>query len=103
PAILLADIATDSFQFKSDSRDGVTTSPEMLPREVALSALQAGDGNRALALEKTDDRGDSELWWNLDHHMDVVGHQMSFDDPTLFLPRQLVKDVFELAANLPIE
>src|SRR5438128_2110970 len=86
PTVLVADVAAHFFFFKTNGRDRIATSPEMLAREVAFFALHAGNGNRALALEKTDDRRDRQFRRDLHHHMDVIGHQMPFEDPTFFLP-----------------
>jgi hypothetical protein len=101
--LLLADVTADCFFLKTDGRASRSAGPEMLTREVALSALQPGHRDCALALEKTDDGRDRIFRRDLHHHRDVVGDQMSFNDSTLFLPCQFVKDQLQLRAQFPIE
>src|SRR5437870_9573505 len=98
---LLADVCSDLLQFEPDGRYCVTTSPEMLAREVAFLAVQASDGNRALPFEKSNHRCHWVLGGNGDAHMHMVRHQMALDNLTFLLPGQRVEDPTQLPACLP--
>jgi len=49
---LFADGLADLLQLETDGGHGVTTSPEILPREAPLLAAPSGYGDSALPLEK---------------------------------------------------
>jgi len=56
--------------------------------------------NRTLSLDVPDHFRNRVLWWNLDQHMDVIGHQMPFHDPTVLLSRQLMHDISQILTDL---
>jgi hypothetical protein len=58
---LFADVLADLLQLEPDGGHGLTTGPEMLPREVPLLAAPSGYGDSALPFEKTDHRSHREL------------------------------------------
>ena len=97
---LFADVLADLLQFEPDRGHGVTTDPEMFPGEVSLLAAQAGYGDGALPFQKPDYRSHRVLGGNRDTHMDVVRHQMSIQNPALFLPGQSVEDFSQVSARL---
>jgi hypothetical protein len=53
---LFADVLADLFQLEPDGGHGISTSPEMLAREVPLLAAQSGYGDGALPFQKPDPR-----------------------------------------------
>ncbi len=81
---------------------GSTANKEMLAREVALTSCELPRyRNRSLALEEADHRSHHVLRRNRDADVNLVWHQVSFDDRAFFLPRQFVKDVAQVFANIP--
>ena len=97
---LFADVLADLLQLEPDRGHGVTTGPEMLPREVSLLAAQSGYGDSALPFEKPDHRGHRVLRGNRYTHMHVIRHQMSIQNLALFLPGQSVEDFSQVPARL---
>jgi len=89
---LFADVLADLLQLEPDRGHGVTTRPEMLPREVSLLAAPPGYGDSALPFAKPDHRGHWVLGGNRDAHVHVIRHQMSIQNLALFLPGQSVED-----------
>ena len=54
---LVSDVGPNLLQLKANGRDGITTSPEVLAREVAVATAKlTGNGDRTLSLDETDDR-----------------------------------------------
>ena len=97
---LFADVLADLLQLEPDGGHGVTTGPEMLPREVPLLAAQSGYGDSALPFEKPDHRSHRVLGGNRDTHMHVIRHQMAIQNLALFLPGQSVEDFSQLPTRL---
>ena len=97
---LFADVFADLLQLEPDGGHGVTTGPEMLPREVSLLAAQSGYGDSALPFQKPDHRGHRVLGGNRDAHMHVIRHQMAIQNLALFLPGQRVEDFSQVSARL---
>src|SRR5262245_56470748 len=56
----------------------------------------------ALALQETDHGGYSMLGRNLQTHMDMVRQQVPFDNPTLFLPGEVVKNLSQQCPKLTV-
>jgi hypothetical protein len=84
-----------------DSRDTVAARPKVFACVVALaSAKSAGDLDGTLPLAKPNHRRDRMLGWNLNAHMHVIHHQVSFDDATPFLHSQIMKDRAQLLSDL---
>ena len=78
--------------------------PKTLPDEVpSVLSIHAGKVDRALALDKAHHLGNRVLRRDRNHHMDVVGHQMPFLDPALFLFGQSAEHLPEVAAQLRIQ
>src|SRR5437868_7124707 len=82
--ILVTHIATDRILVKTDGGNGIATCPEMLARKVPFFALQTRHRNGALALQKTDHRRHRMLRWNRNQHVNMVRHQMAFENLALF-------------------
>src|SRR4029077_15101108 len=97
---LFADVLADLLQLEPDRRHGVTTGPEMLPREVPLLAAQTGYGDGALPFQKPDHRGHRVLGRNCDTHMHMVRQQVPFHNLALFLPGQSVENLSQLPTRL---
>ena len=97
---LFADVLADLLQLEPDGGHGLTTGPEMLPREVPLLAAPSGYGDSALPFEKTDHRSHRELGGNRYTHMHMVRHQVSLQNLALFLPGQRVEDFSQLPTRL---
>ena len=57
---LFADVLANLLQLEPNRGYGVTTGPQMLPREVPLLAAQSGYGDGALPFQKSDHRGDRD-------------------------------------------
>ena len=78
--------------FKANRRHRISARPEFLTVEVALPPAKLPSyRNRALPLHIADDLRDRVFRGNVDHHVDVVLHHVTFDNLALFLDRQLVK------------
>ena len=59
---------------------------EMLSNKVALAlAIDASQMDGTLAFDLSHDLRNRILRWDLNHHVDVVDHEMAFLDPTLLL------------------
>ena len=97
---LFADVLANLLQLEPDRGHGVTTGPQVLPREVSLLAAQSGYGDGALPFQEPDHRGHRVLRGNRDTHMDVVRHQMSIQNLALFLPGQSVENFSQVSARL---
>ena len=97
---LLADVLADLLQLEPDGGHGVTTGPEMLPREVPLLAAQSGYGDSAIPFEKPDHRSHRVLGGNRDTPMHMVRHQVPLQNLALFLPGQGVENFSPLATRL---
>jgi len=85
---LFADIWADLLQIEPDGGNGVTTGPQMIPREVAFLAAQSGYGDGVFPFQKPDHRSRRVLGGNRDTHMDMGRHQMAIQNLALFLPGQ---------------
>jgi len=97
---LFADVLADLLQLEPDGGHGVTTGPEMLPREVPLLAAQSGYGDSALPFEKPDHRSHRVLGGNRYTHMHMVRHQVPLQNLALFLPGQGVENFSQLPTRL---
>src|SRR5262249_14646085 len=76
--------------------------PKMFSREVAISPRKLpGDGDSTLVFEISDHRGYGILGRYLNTDVHMVRHQVPFNDPTFFLPSQLMKDGPECVTNMP--
>jgi hypothetical protein len=58
---LFADVRANLLQLETDSGHRVSTSPEMLAREVSLFAAQSGYSDGAVPFQKPDHRGNRVL------------------------------------------
>src|SRR5215510_196985 len=102
-ALLVANVAANLFFVEPNGRDRITSSPEMLSSEVPFFALHSSNGDRALALDKSNHRSDRMFGRDRDTHMHMIQHQMSFNELALFLLRQFMEDLAEMFTNLPIQ
>ena len=59
--------------------------------------------NRALAFDKSHYLPHCVLGWNRNHHVHVIGHQVSLLDPTLRLYGELAKQLSQILAQLPVQ
>jgi len=74
----------------------------MLACKIALFASEfPRNGYCAFAFQETDHGGHRMLRRNLYAHMDMVRHQMSFQNPTFLLSRQFMEDRSKLLSDLP--
>ena len=90
--LLFADVLPDNLLLKPDRRDRIASGPEMFAGEIALlTAELAGDGDRRFALQETNHTADWQFWGYLDQHMDVIGFEITLDNPTVFLESQGVE------------
>src|SRR5947199_517074 len=62
--LLFADVWADLLQFEPDRGDGITPSPQVLAREVPLSATHSSHRNGTLPLQEPDDGGHRVLRGN---------------------------------------
>ena len=91
--LLLTDVLLHGFDFKSDGGDGIASRPEVFSREVLLfSGELSGNGDCTLAFQESNHRRNGEFGGNLDHHVDMIRHHMTFDDGGLFLSCEGVED-----------
>ena len=98
---LFADVLADLLQLEPDGGYRISTSPEMLAREISFFATHAGYSDGALPLEKPDHRGDRVLGGNRDAHMHMIRHQMAIQNLAFFLPGQGMKDFSQVPTRLP--
>src|SRR6266545_6906431 len=76
----------------------------MLPDEVALSfAVPACDVDCALALDVPDDLSHRPLRRDRDHHVHMVGHEVSLLHAALLLLGERTKDRTEVAAQRSVQ
>jgi hypothetical protein len=62
----------------------------MLPHEVSLAlSIDSRQVDCAFAFDEADDLGHGVFWRNRDHHVHMVRHQMSFNNATLPLRREI--------------
>jgi hypothetical protein len=96
----MPDVFTD-LRFVSTHRGHeVAACPELVPCKVALPlSVTTRDMDRALPFDEPDHLRDRVLRWNFDQHMDVIGHQMPFHDPTILLSRQLMHDISQILSD----
>src|SRR4051812_42892898 len=99
--VLFADVLADLLQLKSNRGNGIAASPEMLACEVPFLAAQAGNRNCTLPFQKPDHGCHGVLRGNLNAHVHVVRHEVSFYDLALFLPRQSMEYWSQLPTRLP--
>src|SRR5260370_7958413 len=59
--------------------------------------------NRTLALDKSDHLRDRVFWWNRNHHVNVIQHEMAFFDSAFLLQRQLAEDIADMRSQLPVQ
>ena len=99
--LLLADVRPDLLQLESDRGHGIATRPEMLPGKVALRpAKLPRNRNSTLALQAPDHLCHRHLGRNRDTHMDMLWHDLPFDNLTLLLARQRMEDRAQLPPDL---
>src|SRR5258705_8497774 len=55
------------------------------------------------SLDKSDHLRDRIFWWNRDHHVNVIQHEMAFFDSAFLLQRQLAEDIAEMRSQLPVQ
>lgn len=65
-----------------------------------LRAPCNGDGDGTFTIQKTNGRGHRELGRALYAHMDMIQHQMTLQNTTLFGARQFVEEAAKLLADL---
>jgi hypothetical protein len=76
----------------------------MLPHEVALPlSVRPGQVDRTLALDKADHLRNRVLWWDRDHHVNIIQHEVTFFDPALLLQGQLAEHISEMLPQFPIK
>jgi hypothetical protein len=100
--LLVTDVGADWLQLKTNWGDRIAPCPKMFSREVALSSRKLpGDGDRTRAFEISAHRGDSLRGRYLNTEVSMVRHQVPCNDPTCFLPSQLMQDGPEGLTNRP--
>ena len=99
---LFADVRADLLQLELelDRGHGISTSPEMLAREVPFFAALSGHRNGALPFREPNHRGDRMLRGNRNAIMHVVRHRLPFENQAFFLPGQRLENLPPLAACL---
>src|ERR1043166_4563191 len=76
----------------------------MRPGKVLLLPPKlASNGHGTLAFQEANDRGHRMLGRDLHTHVDMIGQQMPFHDPTFFLPSEFMKDPPQARADLAID
>ena len=89
---------------RPNGRDEVSSGPEVLSHKIALLLpIDAGQMDRTLALDKADNLRDSVLWWDRDHHMHMIRHEMTFLDAALLLYGQLAEHLAQVTSQLHIQ
>jgi hypothetical protein len=102
--LLVLDILSYRRFVSTYGRDEEPSGPETPSPEIALPLpVRPGQVDRTLALDETDHLLNGIFRWDRDHHVDMVGHQMPFLDPALFLFRQLAEDLAKILAQLHIQ
>lgn len=101
---LFVDVLAYDSLFQPDGRDSIASGPEVFASEVSgLVAKLSGDSYGALALQEAYHSADLDFWRNLDEHVDVIMHEMTFDDFAILLVSERVKDFTETGSYLAIE
>ena len=86
--LLILDVLADHSFVSPHRRHKVPSCPKVLPDKFPLPlSLHPRQVNRALALHKTDHVRYRVLRWYLDKHVDVIRHQVPFQDFTFPLLR----------------
>ena len=102
--LLLCDVLVYHRSVSTYGRDEVPFGPEVLPYKIALLlALDAGQVDRTLALDKSDRLRNRVFCWNRDHHVNLIRHEMAFFDRAFLLQRQLGEDIAEMRSQLPVQ
>jgi len=100
-AFLLLNVLADSFFVTSYSGYKISSGPEIVTCEVFLSPKKRPcnvDG--ALAFDVTYYLSNRVLGWNRDEHVNMVGHEVAFQDFTFPLPSQLPEHLTQILAQL---
>jgi hypothetical protein len=102
--LLFLDIASDFLRVPAYRIHEEAPRPEVLPHVIALPLQYVPRYvDRTLSLQIAHHAGNSQLRWNTDQHMHVIGQDMSFLDHTLFLLGQPVEHRPKLFAHHPEE
>lgn len=68
-----------------------------------LAGELSGYGNRALAFQESDHRGNCVFGWDHDQHMDVIGHDVAFENRALLLPGKFVKERADRFSDVSVQ
>ena len=102
--LLLPDVLADQRLVPAHGGDKVSAGPQVLSHEVALALpVHPRQMKRALAIDEPDHLRDRVLRRDRDHHVHMIGHQMSFLDSALFLRGPLLEHLSEVSTQLPIQ
>jgi hypothetical protein len=73
------------------------------PTYTSLAAKLSGDSYGTLALQKANDFRDFHLWWYLNEHVHMIWFEIAFQNFTLLLDCQGMKDLTETGTNVPVQ
>jgi hypothetical protein len=83
---LVPDVRTDHLFIPAHGRDEVPARPELLSDKVSFAlAVHPGQVDRTLALDKPNYLRHRVFGGNRNHHVEVIGQQMTFFDPAFLL------------------
>jgi hypothetical protein len=102
--LLVSDVFADRLLVAPHRGDVKSPGPKVLPYEVALSlAIDPSQVDRALSLNVANHLRHRIFRRNRDHHVQVVGHQMTLLNPTFPLRSQPAEYLSKVPAQLPIQ
>ncbi len=100
-SFLVADVSPDRGLIQTNGGNEIATCPENFSGEVLTSAEVPGYRYRGFPLQIADYCRYRVLWRNADAYVDMIAHQMAFQNLTTFLVRKLMKYLAQLMPHAP--
>jgi hypothetical protein len=95
--LLIPNVLANHCFIPPNCRNKIPSRQKTLPNEISpLLSINSCQMNRAFPLDIPNHLRDRVFWWNRDHHVYVIRHQMTFFDPTFFLLRQAPKHLAQI-------
>ena len=102
--ILIFNVPADLLGLESGGGYGIPARPEVFSGEVLfLAGESSGNGDRTFPFQESDDRRDCELRRDHDEHMDVVGHDVPFENRAFFLFCKFVEEWTDRFSDVSIQ
>ena len=102
--LLLPDVSPDLLFVAADRGHEIPARPEMLTDEIPpVLAIGPRQVDGILPFDEADHLRHGVLRRDRDHHVKLVGHQMTFHDPARLLLRQPAEDLAKILSQLHIQ